>query len=264
MNPVVRVIIRVLVVIAMPFFLGLTNIGLIISPAYPRMEYAKESFPADNYGWTQAERLDLALAAVHYLQRPQPAEEVIFLLEDQVIPGTDEPLYNEREIGHMVDVKKVTDGIGRVRFVAAAIVLLGLAVLLWNRPTRREGYRAILHGGITTTAILLALALFILVAWSVFFTQFHELLFPPGTWTFSYSDSLIRLFPEKFWFDVGIILSVGTLIEGVIVAGIGYWLLRRDWLQLAKAPEGGAQRAPGGGGKRQESQKRRKKNRTAN
>lgn len=237
MNPSVRLIIRVLVVIAMPFFLGLTNIGLIISPAYPRMEYAKPDFPADNFGWTQEQRLDLALVAVDYLQRPQPAEEVIYLLEEQVIPGNGEPLYNEREIGHMVDVKRVTDGIGRVRFVAAAVVLLGLAILLWNQSTRREGYRAILHGGITTTAILLALALFILVAWSVFFTQFHELLFPPGTWSFSYSDSLIRLFPEKFWFDVGIILSVGTLIEGVIVAGLGYWLLRRDWFKQAQATE---------------------------
>jgi len=234
LNPVVRLIIRVLVVMAMPFFLGLTNIGLIISPVYPEMEYAKASFPPDNFGWTQAQRLELALVAVDYLQRPQPAEEVIYLLEEQTIPGSDEPLYNEREIGHMVDVKRVTDGIGRVRFVAAAVVLLGLSILLWNRSSRREGYRAILHGGITTAAILLALALFILVAWSVFFTQFHELLFPPGTWTFAYSDSLIRLFPEKFWFDVGIILTVGTLIEGLLVAGIGYWLLRRDWLKQAQ------------------------------
>ena len=134
----------------------------------------------------------------------------------------------------MVDVKHVTDGIGRVRLVAAAIVILGLITLLWQPATRREGYRAILQGGITTTAILFALALFILVAWSVFFTQFHELLFPPGTWTFFYSDSLIRLFPEKFWFDLGVILSVGTLVEGILVAGLGYWLLRRDLLQTPK------------------------------
>lgn len=231
MNQTVRFIIRLLIVIAMPFFLGLTNIRLIISPAYPRMEYAKANFPEDRFGFTQDERLELALVAVDYLQRPQPAEEVIYLLEEQVIPGTDDPLYNEREIGHMVDVKHVTDGIGRVRLVAAATALIGLAVLLWNPATRREGYRAILHGGITTTAILLGIALFILIAWSVFFTQFHELLFPPGTWTFAYSDSLIRLFPEKFWFDLGVILSIGTLVEGVLVAALGYWLLRRDWLK---------------------------------
>ncbi len=231
MNSTLRFVIRLAVALAMPFFLGLTNIRLIVSPAYPRMEYAKESFPLDQYGFSQEDRLALALVAVDYLQRSEPAEEVIYLLEEQVIPGTTDPLYNEKEIGHMVDVKHVTDGIGRVRVVAAAIVILGLITLLWQPATRREGYRAILQGGITTTAILFALALFILVAWSVFFTQFHELLFPPGTWTFFYSDSLIRLFPEKFWFDLGVILSVGTLVEGILVAGLGYWLLGRNLLQ---------------------------------
>ena len=234
MNATVRLFVRLAVALAMPFFLGLTNIRLIVSPAYPQMEYAKESFPLDQYGFSQGDRLELALVAVDYLGRPQPAEEVIYLLEEQVIPGTTDPLYNEKEIGHMVDVKHVTDGIGRVRLVAAAIVILGLITLLWSSATRREGYRAILQGGITTTAILFTLALFILVAWSVFFTQFHELLFPPGTWTFFYSDSLIRLFPEKFWFDLGVILSVGTLVEGILVAGLGYWLLGRDLLQTPR------------------------------
>ncbi len=233
MNTTVRFIIRLAIVIAMPFFLGLTNIRLIISPAYPRMEYAKASFPEDSFGFSQEQRLDLALVAVDYLGRREAAEEVIYLLEEQVIPGTEEPLYNEREIGHMVDVKHVTDGIKQVGAAAAAIVFLGLALLLWQPATRREGYRAILNGGIATTTILFALALFILVAWSVFFTQFHELLFPPGTWTFYFSDSLIRLFPEKFWFDLGVILSVGTLVEGVIVAALGYWLLRRDLLSAS-------------------------------
>ena len=66
MNTTVRFIIRLAIVIAMPFFLGLTNIRLIISPAYPRMEYAKASFPEDSFGFSQEQRLDLALVAVDY------------------------------------------------------------------------------------------------------------------------------------------------------------------------------------------------------
>jgi uncharacterized membrane protein len=57
--------------------------------------------------------------------------------------------------------------------------------------------------------------------------QFHELLFPPGTWTFAYTDSLIRLFPEQFWFDIGVLISVSTLILGSLVALIGYVMSRR-------------------------------------
>ncbi|RMG89774.1 MAG: DUF1461 domain-containing protein [Chloroflexi bacterium] len=226
-NSTMVTIVRWLVTLAMPIFLGFTTIVLIIRPAYPRYEYGKANFPPDPYGFTPEQRLSLALVAVDYLRRPEPAEEVIFMLEDQRLPGTDQPLYNEREIKHMIDVKHLTDAIRRIDWVAAILVVGGLAFLFWRPETRVAGYRAMLQGGILTTAILLGIALFILVGWNLFFVQFHELLFPPGTWTFAYSDSLIRLFPEKFWFDLGVILSVGTLLEGVITAVLGYVLWKR-------------------------------------
>lgn len=220
----------------MPFFLGLGVITLIISPAYPTYEYGKASFPEDPYGFTQAQRLDLALVAVDYLSRFAPAEDVIHLLEDQTIPGTDQPLYNDREIGHMVDVKKVSDRLRLIGFFAGLIVIGGL-IFLWATPTHRlDGHLALRNGGLLTTGVLFIIALFILLAWSIFFVQFHELLFPPGSWTFSYSDSLIRLFPEKFWFDIGVIISVGTLFIGLDVAALGWYLLRRASPASAKEP----------------------------
>lgn len=225
-NTTLAILLHWLVVLAMPFFLGFTTIRLIVSEWYPRYEYAKDNFPADPFGFTQEQRLELALVAVDYLRRPEAAEEVIYLLEDQRIPGTADPLYNPEEISHMVDVKHVTDAIRRLSWVATVIVVGGLVVLLVRPETRPVAYRALYYGGVATTVILLALALFILLGWSIFFVQFHELLFPPGTWTFAYSDSLIRLFPEKFWFDLGVILSVGTLVEGILVGVIGYWLWR--------------------------------------
>lgn len=212
---------------AMPFFLGFTTISLIVSEFYPRYAYSKSSFPRDPYGFTQEERLDLALVAVDYLRQPEPAEDVIYMLEEQRLPGSERPLYNPREIGHMIDVKHLTDAIWRLNWITAVIVLGGL-VLLFARPeTRPYGFKALLYGGIATVATLIGIAAFILIGWDTFFVLFHELLFPPGTWSFSYSDSLIRLFPEKFWFDLGIILSLGTLLQGVVVAAIGYTLRQR-------------------------------------
>ena len=43
---------------------------------------------------------------------------------------------------------------------------------------------------------------------------------------FSYADTLIRLFPERFWRDAFTFLTLATLVE----AGLGYWLTRR-WLK---------------------------------
>ena len=135
---------------------------------------------------------------------------------------------NEREIGHMIDVKNVADGMKRVAYVAGAIVGIGLALLLVPRATRYYGWRTLFYAGLATVIALAAIALAILVAWPIFFTQFHELLFPPETWTFAYSDSLIRLFPEQFWFDIGVLVSVGTLALGALVALAGYILSRRS------------------------------------
>jgi integral membrane protein (TIGR01906 family) len=127
----------------------------------------------------------------------------------------------------MIDVKDLTDAIRQIWYVSVLVVVGGLGYLLSGAERRKTGYRAIFHGGIATVSILLVIAGLILLGWSFFFVQFHELLFPPGTWTFSYSDSLIRLFPEQFWFDVGVIISVGALLLGVVATAVGYLLNRR-------------------------------------
>ncbi|MFW6098100.1 MAG: TIGR01906 family membrane protein [Chloroflexota bacterium] len=241
MNKTVAAVLQWLVILTMPFFLGFSAIETFVNGAelYVTYEYGKPGFPRDlqqvdpftqaQLGLeplTQEQREELALVAVNYLQRPQPAEEVIFMLEEQRLPGADQPLYNEAEIGHMIDVKHVTDGIARLNWVAALIVLGGLALLLARSETRSLGYQALFRGGVATVLVLLFIGLFIVLAWSVFFVQFHELLFPPGTWTFAYSDSLIRLFPEQFWFDFGVLLSGFALLLGVAVTILGAYLRR--------------------------------------
>lgn len=243
MNRTVAIVIQWLIIFTMPFFLGFSAIETSVNGAelYVGYEYGKTGFPRDlqqvdpvtqqQLGLTpltQEQREELALVAVNYLQRPEPAEEVIFMLEEQRLPGTDRPLYNESEISHMIDVKHVTDGIARLNWLAALIVLGGLAVLLAGSETRPLAYQAIFRGGVATMLILLFIGLFIVVGWSVFFVQFHELLFPPDTWTFAYSDSLIRLFPEQFWFDFGVLLSGFALLLGVAVTILGAYLRRQN------------------------------------
>ncbi len=226
-NPKLVSAVRWIVVIAIPFFLTLGTLRILItwnSPSYPEFEYPR--IGPDPFGLTEEERLDLAMANLDFLRRPQAADEVIFLLEDLRLPGTDDPLFNQREIGHMLDVKKLVDTFKTLTWVLAIVVIGGLIFLLVRTETRVEGYRALFHGGILTTAILLLMLVLILLSWNLVFTQFHEILFPPDTWTFNYSDSLIRLFPEKFWFDFGLLWTGAIFLEGIVLALIGYFLLR--------------------------------------
>ncbi len=225
-NKTLLTIIRWLVILAMPFFLGLGTLRAIIAWDYPAFEYQR--IAPDMFGFSAEERLELAQATLAYLQRPEPAAEVIHLLEELRLPGSDRSLYNESEIGHMIDVKNIADAMKRIAYIAGAIVVVGLAALLIPRRSRHFGWRTLMWAGLATVIALAAIALFILIAWPIFFVQFHELLFPPGTWTFAYSDSLIRLFPEQFWFDFGVLLTVTTLVLGVVVALVGYLMSRRS------------------------------------
>jgi integral membrane protein (TIGR01906 family) len=63
--------------------------------------------------------------------------------------------------------------------------------------------------------LLGAILLFVLFGFGVFFVGFHEVLFPAGSWTFEYSDTLIRLFPERFWRDVFTIVAILPLAGGL-------------------------------------------------
>ena len=162
------------------------------------------------------------------MNAPQRPEVAIKLLEDQRLPGTENmPLFTVYELGHMVDVKRLMDTLWRVLLGAGIIVAGGLVILLARRSMRREGYAALFGGGLLTTGLLTVLILLVLTSWQWFFITFHDVFFQPGTWQFDWSDSLIRLFPDKFWFDAGVLLVGGALVAGVVVMVVGYVLGRR-------------------------------------
>lgn len=228
-----QIIIRWLVILAMPFFLGMGTIRAIIAWDYPAFEYQR--IPPDMYGFTPEQRLELARGTLDYLQRPEPASKVIHMLESLRLPGTDTPLYNESEIGHMVDVKNLTDVIRLGAIITGLIVVAGLLILLVPQGTRHFGWRTLMFAGLATVIVLAVIAMVILIAWPIFFVQFHELLFPPDTWMFAYTDSLIRLFPEQFWFDIGVLISVTTLLLGILTTLVGYAMSRRSQRATARA-----------------------------
>ena len=60
--------------------------------------------------------------------------------------------------------------------------------------------------------------LFIFLSFGTLFVEFHNVFFSPGTWTFRFSDTLIRLFPERFWRDTFLVVGVISLIGGLLFA----------------------------------------------
>ncbi len=216
-----------LVALALPIVVVLGAARVMVNTWYPRYEYAKPDFPPDAYGFTQAQRLELGTVCIDFLNAPQDPDTAIQMLVALRLPGTDQPLFNPYELSHMIDVKRLMDQLWRVLLGAAVVAAAALSALLARPATRPSGYAALFIGGALTTALLTVLILLVLLSWRWFFIAFHGVFFAAGTWTFEWTDSLIRLFPDRFWFDAGVLLVGGAWITGALVTVLGYVLGKR-------------------------------------
>ena len=78
-------------------------------------------------------------------------------------------------------------------------------------------------GAILTLLLLVASAVFAILAWDSAFFGFHQVFFASGSWQFRTTSTLIRNFPPRFWSFTA--LSQGGLM--VLVAGLMLYLTRR-------------------------------------
>ncbi|MEN9563629.1 MAG: hypothetical protein RIR73_1873 [Chloroflexota bacterium] len=192
---------------------------VLLTPVYYTVEYNMPYFPTDGYGFTKEDRLKWAKPSVEYLVN---SADISYLGNLQFDDGT--PIYNERELSHMHDVKNVVQGSLKAWYVAN-VILLVLAVIAQRgswMPTYLAGLR---RGGwwmiwLALTLAFIAGAGILLnpdIFWS-FFAWFHSLFFEGDTWLFYYSDTLIRLFPIRFWQDAVIAMAVIALGGGAGLA----------------------------------------------
>ncbi|PJF32515.1 MAG: TIGR01906 family membrane protein, partial [Phototrophicales bacterium] len=141
-------------------------------------------------------------------------------LGNLTFPNSTRPLFNPRELRHMEDVKLVTRGAFWILTIGM-ITSLAISLLAWRTADTRHAMRSgIFAGGIGIITIILTIVIMAIIAWDTFFTLFHTLLFESGTWQFLYSDTLIRLFPEKFWFDAALSIGAITTILAIILLAI--------------------------------------------
>ncbi|MBP8973050.1 MAG: TIGR01906 family membrane protein [Anaerolineae bacterium] len=212
---------RLLLTLALPPLLVLTSVRLVMAEWFVQAEYHRPGFPADRYGFSRDERLHYAPFAVRYLRN----DAGISYLGDLTFPDGS-PLFNERELQHMADVKTVTRAAFQVH--RALLVAAGVSALLLarRRVTRRALWRALGDGSLLTIASILVLAVLVLASWDLFFDSFHALFFEGDTWVFRTSDTLIRLFPEQFWFDAALTVAVLT-VSGSLLAMLVAWRMER-------------------------------------
>ncbi len=208
-TPLRRVLMPVIAILV-PFFLIMTAIRLLFTPVFFQVEYRSAAFPADPYGFTLEDRLHWSRVSLDYLLNDSP----ISYLADQRLPDGS-PLYNERELSHMLDVKTLVQ-----KMIVAWWVLLALLVgaVVWAWRARWLSYllQALSDGGKLTLGVVALILVGVVLSFRDLFTYFHEIFFTGDSWLFNYSDTLIRLFPLNLWQD-GFLLMGGFTILGAIV-----------------------------------------------
>lgn len=215
----ILMIARILLVLSVPVFLLLTNLYALMSPAFLRYEYGKADFLPPP-GFTDEQRLMVAEMAVTYL-RSDAGIEILGDLE-----GKEGALFREKELAHMEDVKVVTRRAFLVHGLLGLLIAASLGVLLVMPDTQTRISISLLQGSLLTIALLVALVALVYLNFDWFFTHFHLTFFEGDSWIFDLSDTLIRLFPTRFWFDAARIWGLLTLGEAVALGGIA-WLCNR-------------------------------------
>jgi len=218
MNSLYPRFLQSLIIVLLPVLLVIGSVRLLNTDEYLTFEYGKTSFPADPFGFDRSQRVAYAGVNFRYVRGNQPIDALAKLrLGDQLI-------YNARELKHMQDVQKTYQMTTRIWHFALGITLLAGLALAREVETRPALLAALQAGGLLAVGLIAVTGVLALIAWRFWFVAFHQVFFAPGTWSFNNSDTLIRLFPEKFWFDAALTISGISLAGGLSLALIGWWL----------------------------------------
>jgi len=136
-------------------------------------------------------------------------------------------LFNERETGHLRDVKELFRLNYRV-LTGTLIYALGyIGMYLFWRKDRRQLARGLLGGSGLTLGLMLVLGVGMLLNFDRLFWQFHLISFTNELWLLDPAkDYLIMLFPSGFWFDTALFCALATAGLALILGGMAYLLFR--------------------------------------
>lgn len=209
-----------LVTVCIPVVICVLSILILLSPVFINLEYRLPNFPVDNYGISTKERLEFGNLTRRYLVTKDSLDDLRELEFD-----TGDPIYKESELKHLEDVKIVINSVIKVFWLAVTIVVVS-GVFARSQDWRKGYIQSVARGGWLTAGILGMILFLSIVSFQSLFTNFHRVFFEGDSWLFYYSDTLIRLFPIRFWQDGFIFFGVSTLAGGVL---LGWLLPKLKW-----------------------------------
>jgi integral membrane protein (TIGR01906 family) len=132
-----------------------------------------------------------------------------------------QPVLNERERGHMRDVRQVFVSL-YVLAGLGALVLVGAFLLARGPVARARLWRRLGMTGRVVAVATIAGGIAGLLFFDAAFLLFHELFFPPDSFLFDpATEVLVQLFPEPFWVETSVAVGLVVILLGFGLAWLG-------------------------------------------
>ncbi len=200
---------------AVVLFVLMTSIRLLMNPLFLTIEYNMPGFPPDAYGFTKDDRLHWANLSLKYLLNDAG---ISFLGDLRFENGS--PVFNERELQHMLDVKILVQQMIRAWMILGVFIFLS-GIWAWRGKWLADYWLTLSRAGWAILIVIGLILVGVVIGFSALFTGFHLIFFEGDTWLFLYSDTLIRLFPLRFWQDAFILMGILSALGGVALIWIG-------------------------------------------
>jgi len=216
------------VAVLVPLLAFANGVAVLVHPWFVRFEYQRGGVPPDRFGMGESERLRLALVGLRAVQ-PWQGGGMSELERARLSDG--ETAFGPREIRHMDEVRR------RIVLLLAldAVALPALLVLGLRRRSRSVVVDGLRAGAWST----LGLGAFVGVALAVdpigFLTAFHEAVFFSGSsWRFADSDTLRRLYPDRFWQVTSFVLGAGAAGQALVLLAATGGVPRRRTIRVCR------------------------------
>ncbi|AAC07797.1 TIGR01906 family membrane protein [Aquifex aeolicus] len=203
-----RKLISLILVIIFPYIsLGLSA-RIAFSEKFIEWEYSRKNFPEDRWGMEKEERLKLAKLGLKAVISDKGMEE---FKKARLKNG--KRAFTDREVKHMEDVKRFLSFFFPSVYVLSIIWIAGVFLL--------RSFDVLIWSGIFNSLLLLFLGILTFTNYEKAFELFHNVVFDPYSWKFRYSDTLIRIYPMKFWYDGTLFVAILSFLFGILVLFTG-------------------------------------------
>jgi integral membrane protein (TIGR01906 family) len=149
------------------------------------------------------------------------------------INGKTRPVYSQKELIHLEDVRKIID-IFKMLEILSLIIFLGMGLYMFLKFGVSPLLKVLQAGAVVTIVLLGSVMLWALIDFNSIFYFFHILSFSNDLWLLDpATDYLIMMFPSGFFFDAAILI-VATIIAAATLIWLAAYVAMRILLRAEK------------------------------